>query len=64
VKDYFSGILVGSILGAAAAIYYFNEETKIKLGVNRGVRQVMAKKGQAKQFISNIECELGHIIRK
>ncbi|MEN6460243.1 MAG: hypothetical protein ABFC94_02590 [Syntrophomonas sp.] len=64
MKDYFSGMLVGSVLGAAAAIYYLNEETKIKLGINRGVRQVMAKKGQARQFINNIEGELGHIIRK
>lgn len=64
MKDYFSGMLVGGILGAAAAIFYLHEETKIKPGVNRGVRQVRAQKGQARHFISNIEGEPGHIIRK
>jgi gas vesicle protein len=61
MKDYFSGMLVGSVLGAAAAFYYLNEEAKIKQGVNRGVRQVMARSGKV---INNIEGELGRIIRK
>lgn len=61
MKDYFSGMMVGCVLGAAAAAYYLSEEAKIRQGVNKGVRQVMARSGK---IISNIEGELGHIVRK
>lgn len=64
MRDYFAGMLVGSVLGAAAAIFYFNEEKEIKSGVKSGVRRVVAKSNQAGRFVSNVDGEPGNIIRR
>lgn len=47
MRGYLAGILVGSVLGAAAAVYCLGEEKKVRRGLNKKTRQVIARTHKA-----------------
>ncbi len=60
LKDMFSAVLLGAVIGAAATMFYLNNEDEL----SGAGRQLRASTSNAINFLSSIGQDIDHNMRK
>ncbi len=60
MKDMFSAVLLGAVIGAAAAMFYLENENEL----SSAARHLKASSRDAINFLSNMSQDIDHSVRK
>ncbi len=60
MKDMFSAVLLGAVIGAAATMFYLNNENEL----SSAGRQLRDSTSNAINFLSNMSQDIDHSMRK